>query len=200
MLVIRHAWPEANDDLLIKGNAHKAPCHDDVIKGKHFPRHWPFVPGFHRSTVKFPSQKPVTRSFNVFFDLRPNKRLSKQSWCWWFETPSCPLWRHCNMMQWQHRWHWRWQILRFIHINKVQSQHEWQMVLQWHHINATVPQITANSTICSTACSCPQHIKHCNSALLTIVAIVLYSDTKQTLTRWTPIVNNIKEIPTQKDK
>ena len=25
-----------------------------------------------------------------------NKRLSKQSWDWWFETPSCSLWRHCN--------------------------------------------------------------------------------------------------------
>ena len=40
--------------------------------------------------------KPVTRSFDVFFDLHLNKRLSKQSWGWWFETPSCPLWRHCN--------------------------------------------------------------------------------------------------------
>ena len=27
----------------------------------------------------FPAQRPVTRSFDVFFDLRPNKRLSKQS-------------------------------------------------------------------------------------------------------------------------
>ena len=27
----------------------------------------------------FPSQRPVTRSFDVFFDLRLNKRLSKQS-------------------------------------------------------------------------------------------------------------------------
>ena len=45
---------------------------------------------------EFPTQSPVTRSFDVFFDLRPNKRLSKQSWGWWFETPSCPLWRHCN--------------------------------------------------------------------------------------------------------
>ena len=35
-------------------------------------------------------------SFHVFFDLRLNKRLSKQSWGWWFETISCPLWRHCN--------------------------------------------------------------------------------------------------------
>ena len=33
---------------------------------------------------------------NVFFDLRLNKRLSKLSWGWWFETPSCSLWRHCN--------------------------------------------------------------------------------------------------------
>ena len=46
---------------------------------------------------ELPAQRPVTRSFDVFFDLRPNKRLSKQSWGWWFETPSCPLWRHCNV-------------------------------------------------------------------------------------------------------
>ena len=45
---------------------------------------------------EFPAQKPVTRSFDVFFDLRLNKRLSKQSWGWWFETPSRPLWRHYN--------------------------------------------------------------------------------------------------------
>ena len=45
---------------------------------------------------EFPAQRPVTRSFNVFFDLRLNKRLSKQSWSWWFETLPCPLWRHCN--------------------------------------------------------------------------------------------------------
>ena len=36
---------------------------------------------------EFLSQRPVTRSLNVFFDLRLNKRLSKQSWGWWFETP-----------------------------------------------------------------------------------------------------------------
>ena len=29
---------------------------------------------------EFPAQRPGTRSFDVFFDLRPNKRLSKQSW------------------------------------------------------------------------------------------------------------------------
>ena len=45
---------------------------------------------------EFPTQRPVTRSFDVFFDLRRNKRLSKQPWGWWFETPSCSLWRHRN--------------------------------------------------------------------------------------------------------
>ena len=45
---------------------------------------------------EFPAQRPVTRSFDVFFDLRLNKRLSKQPWGWCFETPSWPLWRQCN--------------------------------------------------------------------------------------------------------
>ena len=48
-------------------------------------------------TGEFPAQRPVTRSFYVFFDLRLNKRLSKQLWGWWLETPSSPLWRHCNV-------------------------------------------------------------------------------------------------------
>ena len=47
-------------------------------------------------TGEFPSQRPVTRSFGVFCDLRVNKCLSKQSWGWWFHTPSRSLWRHCN--------------------------------------------------------------------------------------------------------
>ena len=47
-------------------------------------------------TDEFPAQRAVTRSFDVFFDLRPNNRLSKQSRGWWFETTSRPLWRHCN--------------------------------------------------------------------------------------------------------
>ena len=47
-------------------------------------------------TGEFSAQRPITRSFDVFFDLRMNKRLGKQSWGWWFETPSRSLWRHCN--------------------------------------------------------------------------------------------------------
>ena len=42
--------------------------------------------------------RAVTRSFDVFFDLRLNKRLCEQSWGWWFESPSCSLWRHCNVV------------------------------------------------------------------------------------------------------
>ena len=45
---------------------------------------------------EFLSQRPVTRSFDVFFDLGLNKRLSKQSKGWWFETPLCSLWRLRN--------------------------------------------------------------------------------------------------------
>ena len=49
-------------------------------------------------TGEFPTQMPVTRSLDVFFDPRPNKRLRKQWWGWWFEMPSNPLWRYCNAL------------------------------------------------------------------------------------------------------
>ena len=51
---------------------------------------------------EFPTQRPVTRSFDVFVDLCLNKRLSKQPCGWWFETPSWSLWRQCN----------EWRVLR----------------------------------------------------------------------------------------
>ena len=41
-------------------------------------------------TGELPTQRSVTRSFDVFFDLRLNKRLSS-------ETPSWSLWRQCNV-------------------------------------------------------------------------------------------------------
>ena len=45
---------------------------------------------------EFPAQRPVTRIFDIFFDLRLNKQFTKQSWGWWYETPSRSSWRHCN--------------------------------------------------------------------------------------------------------
>ena len=43
-----------------------------------------------------PAQRTVTRSFEIFFDLRLIKRLSKYLRGWWFETLPRPSWRHCN--------------------------------------------------------------------------------------------------------
>ena len=57
------------------------------------------------------TQRPVTRRFDVFFDLRRINRLSKQSRRRRFETTSSSLWRHCNVqsgvMAWKrfpHHW------------------------------------------------------------------------------------------------
>ena len=52
--------------------------------------------GYSPVTGEFPAQRPVTWSFDIFFDLRLNKQLSKQLWGWSFEMPSWSLWRHCN--------------------------------------------------------------------------------------------------------
>ena len=70
--------------------------HDDVIKWKHFPRYWPFVRGIHRWPVNsiHKGQWRGALMFSLICAL--NKRLSKQSWGWWLETLSRPLWRHCN--------------------------------------------------------------------------------------------------------
>ena len=61
-----------------------ANLYDDVIEWKHFSALLAIcavnspVPG------EFPAQRPVTQSFDVLFDLRLNRRLSKQSCGWWF--------------------------------------------------------------------------------------------------------------------
>ena len=60
--------------------------HDDVIKWKHFSALLALCAGNSPVTSEFPSQRPVTRSFDVFCDLRLNKRLSKQSWGWWWDA------------------------------------------------------------------------------------------------------------------
>ena len=69
--------------------------HDDVIKWKHFPRHWPFV---RESTGQrwIPLTKASDAELWCFLYRSLNKRLSKQSRRQWFETTSRSLWRHCN--------------------------------------------------------------------------------------------------------
>ena len=94
---IRKSSPCPDDFLAIR-------IHDDVIKWKGFPSYRPFVRWIHRS---------VTRSFNIFIDLRLNKRLSKQSRRWWFKTPSRLLWCHCNGLEMS--------ILRNLDTNKFEN-------------------------------------------------------------------------------
>ena len=54
---------------------------------------------------KFPTQRPVTQSFDDVCHLCLNKQLSKQWWGRWFEMPPCPLWHHCNVcLAWKCRW------------------------------------------------------------------------------------------------
>ena len=61
---------------------------------------------------EFHTQRPVTQSFDVFFDLCLNKRLRKQWRGWWFETLSRPLWRHSN-----DKCHWEWWSFKTNHAN-----------------------------------------------------------------------------------
>ena len=83
--------------------------HDDVIKWKHFPRYWPFVWRIHRSPVNSPHNGQWRGALMISLIWA---WLSKQSWGWWFETPSRPLWRHCNgieaqlsVLLWDHFFH-----------------------------------------------------------------------------------------------
>ena len=55
-----------------------------------FPRYWPFVRWI-------PITEANDTELDVFFDLHPNKWLSKQSGRRWFETPSRSPWRHCDV-------------------------------------------------------------------------------------------------------
>ena len=60
-----------------------------------------FCEGNSPVTGEFPSQRPVTRSFDVFFELHLNKLLSKPLICRWLETSVRSLWRHSNVIR---RW------------------------------------------------------------------------------------------------
>ena len=53
-------------------------------------------------TGEFPAQRPVMRSFDVFFDLRMNPQSVEQWKRWWFETLPRSSWRHCNSVAHYH--------------------------------------------------------------------------------------------------
>ena len=97
-------------------------------------------------TGEFPSQRSVTRSFDVFFDLRLDERLSKQSCGWWFETLTCSLWSHCN----------------------EQTRHH---MFQYDDVTMTTmaSQITSLTIVYSTVYSGAHQRKHQSSASLAFV-------------------------------
>ena len=67
----------------------------DVIKWKHF-RITGLLCGEFTGHRWISAQRPVTQSFDVFFDLYIDRHLSKQWRRWWFKMPSRSLWRHWN--------------------------------------------------------------------------------------------------------
>ena len=93
----RFHWWDLNVDLGTNPEPNKRP---EIIWWRHqmeiFSALLAICAGNSPAHGEFPTQRPVTRSFDIFFDLRPNKRLSKHWWGWWFETPSSPLWRYWN--------------------------------------------------------------------------------------------------------
>ena len=92
--------PQVNRRIpLTKGQQRVFPCFEVLSWWRHQMETFSTLLAIwiHRSPVNSPHKWPVTRSFDVFFDLRLNKRLSKQSLGWWFEKPSRPLWRYCNV-------------------------------------------------------------------------------------------------------
>ena len=92
----KHTPNSKLEELILRMRCVTLVIHDDVIKWKHFPCYWPFVQGIHRSPVNSLHKGQWRGALIFFFDLHVNKRLSKQSWGWWFETPAGSLWRHCN--------------------------------------------------------------------------------------------------------
>ena len=75
--------------------------------------------------------------WSFFFDLRLNERLSKQSWGWWFETPSRSLWRYCNGIK--HNaipTHW---------LRSEQNGHHCTDIFQVHILERALVYILSNS-------------------------------------------------------
>ena len=86
-------------------------------------------------TSGIPSHMPVTRSFDVFFDLRLNKRLNKQSRRRWAETPSRSSWCDCHAIT-----HWGPDKMAAIFVNEIFEfrrkihrtiNHHW-ISIDWH--------------------------------------------------------------------
>ena len=102
--------------------------HDVVIKWKHFPRHWPLVRRVQWSPADSPHKGQWRGALIAFFDLRMNKRLSKQPRRLWFGTPSRSLWRHSNGLR-RHQ-----SISRqILDTNMTPTKNVHEDVIKWKH-------------------------------------------------------------------
>ena len=89
-------------------------------------------------TAEFRSQRPVTRSFDIFFDLDRTKRLNIESKRWWFETPSRPFGRHrydnySRFHSWKGKW---WMETRFHYVKRFNRRK--MLISQLHRFWYTV--------------------------------------------------------------
>ena len=135
---------------------------------------------------EFPTQWPVARRFDFFFDVRLIKRLSKQSWGWWSETPSHTLWRQCNGY---HKYQFlfclytnlsklwkRNSFTKMPHLHCVNRNGHWcllQKMMTFHYgdviMGEIASQITSLTIVYSTVCSDAAQRKHQSSASLAFV-------------------------------
>ena len=85
--------------------------------------------------------KLVTRSFDVIFDLRLNKQLSKQWWGWWFDTTSRPWWSYVkifcncivNMVNNRSFPCWSVTLIDWLHYVVVYATKVFTSNIPWHH-------------------------------------------------------------------
>ena len=117
---------------------------------------------------EFPAQRSVTRSFDIFFDLRPDKRLNKQWWGWWFETLSSPL--IMTSLQWitlhpKNYSHWSRFIVFCCGLELIAITRHYNDVI----MSAMASQITNPTIVYATVYSGTDERKHQSSASLAFV-------------------------------
>ena len=142
--------------------------HDDVIKWKHFPRYWPFARGIHRSPVNSPHKGQWRGALMFSWICALNKRLSKQSRGWWYETPSRSLWRHCNVVMYNRHFQDDSVVIDGNYFNTT-----FRYVFYHHYtdviMGAIASQITSLTIVYSIVYSGADQRKHQSSASLAFV-------------------------------
>ena len=88
-------------------------------------------------TGEFPSQRPVSRSFDAIFGLRLNKWLSKQSRRRWLDTPSRSLWCHFYYIgpwdKWQTVWNMLFKLIYRIDCESISTENAQTSSAWWRH-------------------------------------------------------------------